>query len=109
MVNSTDDRKTQKLNAPVFTAKAFVEKQKKLQSKKELEKIQRYFKSDYSKGDKFIGVQMGKLLSRSPETRVNFDLDDCDKILRIEGHQLNIHKIMEVVIESGYACEVLEE
>jgi hypothetical protein len=66
------------------------------------------FKTNISK-PKLAKEVRTKLLSHFPETRVNFDLDDCDKIFRVEGHHINIHKIMEVVIASGFVCEVLEE
>jgi 3-methyladenine DNA glycosylase AlkD len=49
-----------------LTAKSFMEKLKALQSDTELKNIQRYFKSDkgeYGYGDKFIGVNMGKLFA----------------------------------------------
>lgn len=48
------------------TAQQFIAELKKLQSDKELEKIQRYFKSgkgEYSEGDKFIGVRMGDVFA----------------------------------------------
>jgi 3-methyladenine DNA glycosylase AlkD len=44
-----------------LTAEALIEKLKYLQSDIELRKIQRYFKDDYAKGDKFIGVKMGQV------------------------------------------------
>jgi 3-methyladenine DNA glycosylase AlkD len=44
-----------------LTAEALIEKLKSLQSDIELRKIQRYFKDEYAKGDKFIGVKMGQV------------------------------------------------
>jgi len=38
---------------------------------------------------------------------VKFDLEDCDKILRIEGKNINPLVIMEVVQSQGYECEIL--
>ena len=40
--------------------------------------------------------------------RVNFDLDDCDKILRIEGELIQPEKVIEVVSDHGYYCQVLD-
>lgn len=39
---------------------------------------------------------------------INFDLDDCDKILRVENEEIIPEKISEVLICKGYNCEVLE-
>lgn len=61
---STPKRAVKK--TPLLTAKQFITQLKALQSDKELEKIQRYFKSgkgEYSEGDKFIGVRMGQVFA----------------------------------------------
>jgi hypothetical protein len=54
----------------------------------------------------FIIPALQKLL---PEARITFDLDDCDKILRIEGEVtlMDIHQIIQVISVSGYHAEVL--
>jgi hypothetical protein len=38
----------------------------------------------------------------------NFDLDDCDKILRVEGRKSIAIKIIEILQTKGYQCEELE-
>ena len=43
-----------------------------------------------------------------PETRINFDLDDCDKILRVEGPEIPTEMIAELVSQKGFACKALE-
>lgn len=43
-----------------------------------------------------------------PEYKINFDLEDCDKILRIEGLDLQFDKIMNHVSGLGYTCIRLE-
>ncbi|WP_033417389.1 hypothetical protein [Cytophaga aurantiaca] len=44
-----------------------------------------------------------------PESRINFDLTDCDKILRIESTtHIHIESISERISNWGYVCEVLE-
>lgn len=48
------------------------------------------------------------LASHFPSFRVNFDLEDCDKILRIEGTNIQQEKIAKLVIENGYECDVLD-
>jgi hypothetical protein len=49
-----------------------------------------------------------KLLEHLPQSRINFDLEDCDKILRVEGENIMPQKIIEVVHLNGYQCQVLE-
>ncbi len=48
------------------------------------------------------------LYQHFPECKINFDLDDCDKILRIEGFSIENEKIKLIVNENGYLCEELE-
>jgi hypothetical protein len=43
-----------------------------------------------------------------PASRINFDLQDCDKVLRVEGDDVAPAKIMGLVQGSGFACNVLE-
>ena len=42
-----------------------------------------------------------------PACRINFNLDDCDKILRVEGTILCCDKITQLLKLNGYACEAL--
>jgi len=48
------------------------------------------------------------LRSRLPSSRINFDLADCDKILRVEGNQICVETIIETLNTHGHECEVLE-
>ena len=49
------------------------------------------------------------VLSRQfPMFSINFDLEDCDKILRVEGKNIPQEKIAHMVTENGYQCSVLE-
>ncbi|PWT95525.1 MAG: hypothetical protein C5B52_17690 [Bacteroidetes bacterium] len=43
-----------------------------------------------------------------PEARINFDLTDCDRILRLEGDDLITYKVVHLVNEQGFYCTVLE-
>ena len=43
-----------------------------------------------------------------PEHRINFDLDDCDKILRIEGDFVNVDYITQTLHEKGFDCSALD-
>ena len=42
-----------------------------------------------------------------PDSRVNFDLDDCDRVLRIEGQGICSEKTISVLKANGYDCGVL--
>jgi hypothetical protein len=48
------------------------------------------------------------LIHALPESKVNFDLDDCDKILRIKSDVINPDKVIELVVSQGFVCEILE-
>jgi hypothetical protein len=48
------------------------------------------------------------LIHTFSSVKVNFDLEDCDKILRVEGTNFSVDQIMETVQILGYRCEVLE-
>lgn len=50
---------------------------------------------------------MARLQRIFPGCRVNFDLDDCDRVLRIEGHDLCSKQIMALCNTAGYDCAVL--
>ncbi len=43
-----------------------------------------------------------------PFGSVNFDLEDCDRILRIEDEQVSPETTIRLLEELGYFCEVLE-
>jgi hypothetical protein len=48
-----------------------------------------------------------QLLDRFPDNLVNFDMEDCDKVLRVEGRTIIPEKIIEILNANGYCCEVL--
>ena len=50
-----------------------------------------------------------KLLEHYPKGRISFDLEDCDRILRIEQKDVCPVKVSAVLAELGYLCEVLED
>ena len=43
-----------------------------------------------------------------PSCKINFDLEDCDKVLRVEGENIGSLKIMTIVKEQGFNCEILD-
>jgi hypothetical protein len=48
------------------------------------------------------------LRQKFPESKINFDLDDCDKVLRIEGNDFVSGNVMQVLIKRGFMCNLLE-
>ncbi len=72
------------------TAKRFIERLKALQSRVELEKIQRYFKSgegEYGEGDVFMGVRMGSLFKLSEEF-IEMPPKEIEKLLESPIHEV---------------------
>ena len=43
-----------------------------------------------------------------PACNINFDLDDCDKILRVEGNDFRPAKIVSLVKQNGFHCSILD-
>ncbi len=43
-----------------------------------------------------------------PSYKINFDLSDCDKVLRVEGENMEALRIMILVKEYGFKCEILD-
>lgn len=48
-----------------------------------------------------------QLLCSFPECKINFDLNDCDKVLRIEGENIPFQQIIEILNLSGFQCQIL--
>jgi len=48
------------------------------------------------------------LLQHFPGSKINIDLHDCDKVLRVEAHHFLPATILRLVQENGFACSVLE-
>lgn len=42
------------------------------------------------------------------ESRINFDMHDCDKVLRVEAGHIIPEKVIEIMNSQGYQCTVLE-
>ena len=47
------------------------------------------------------------LTSIFPDSRVNFDLQDCDNVLRVEGDIVQPERIIELVYARGFKAAVL--
>ena len=48
------------------------------------------------------------LLFHLPDCTINFDLDDCDKILRVKGYKYSPGYIVQLLNERGFLCELLQ-
>lgn len=44
-----------------------------------------------------------------PDLRVNVDLEDCDKILRVEGESIVADKVIDFMSVTGHQCEMLPD
>jgi hypothetical protein len=57
-------------------------------------------------------VELSELLIQQledhfPDSLINFDMEDCDKILRVEASMVAPEKIIQILNSNGYSCEVL--
>lgn len=48
------------------------------------------------------------LKHRFPGSRINIDLHDCDKVLRVEGTDFIPITIIDLLHENGYSCCILD-
>ena len=46
--------------------------------------------------------------ARLPAGKINFDLNDCDKILRIEAKEIQVQPILKLLQNSGFTCIPLD-
>jgi hypothetical protein len=65
------------------------------------------FKTDVQK--KTQSKMLLSILSEAfPLFKINFDLSHCDKVLRVKGNNLEALRIMILVKENGFKCEILD-
>jgi len=64
------------------------------------------FKTDVQSVDQSIKL-ICKLSQYIPEIEINFDLEDCDRILRIKGEHVPVPRVIKLMNNSGYYCERL--
>ena len=53
-------------------------------------------------------ILLQKLSRHFPKHKINFDLDDWDKILRVQGKDISVEKIIQVLNKENYQCKLLE-
>jgi len=65
------------------------------------------FKTNVQQNEEAITL-IQKLIDHFPTYRINFDLSDCDKILRMEGERIFPEEVVGVLNSSNYECVILE-
>jgi hypothetical protein len=48
-----------------------------------------------------------QVLKHYPKLLIGFDLEDIDKVLRVEGSFFISSDIIELIVSSGFECEVM--
>lgn len=48
-----------------------------------------------------------QIRAQYPDLKINFDLEDCDRILRVEGVVVSIACIIRTLNAQGFNCEEL--
>lgn len=51
-------------------------------------------------------IQLLKL--QFPLAQITFDLEDCDRILRIENETINPNNVINALTQLGFYCQVLD-
>ena len=49
-----------------------------------------------------------KLAEEFPKHKINFDLSDCDRILRVQGNNFLERKVISIVTSLHHNCEILQ-
>ncbi|MFH0864628.1 MAG: hypothetical protein V1904_00430 [Bacteroidota bacterium] len=52
---------------------------------------------------------IGQLSLQQPESQINFDLEDCDHILRVESRsgEIDVRSVIELLNKNHFICELL--
>ncbi|SFD09858.1 hypothetical protein [Flavobacterium phragmitis] len=79
----------------------------KLEELKEAVMVVEIFKTNVQKESEKDYV-IAVMQTQFPDYKINFDLEDCDKILRVEGIDIQYNNIMDYVHCLGYTCVRLE-
>lgn len=65
------------------------------------------FKTDVKKPTDADNLKSA-LIKKYPGSKVSFDLDDCDKVLRIEGTSIDTGLVIRLLQKNGFYCDELE-
>ena len=49
-----------------------------------------------------------ELKQHFPQSKINIDLHDCDRVLRLEGNDFFVEKVLLLVEGQGFRCKVLD-
>ena len=67
------------------------------------------FKTNVSHADE-AKVLVGRIRASFPDYRVNFDLGDCDRILRVTSAEfMNVPALIALLKQCGFEAEVLPD
>lgn len=69
-------------------------------------KIVEVFKTDVQDLEQSKSL-IKELTRHIPGCHINFDLEDCDHILRVEGENVPMQNIIIILNNRGYICELL--
>lgn len=59
--------------------------------------------------DEQVAEELKRVLKKEiPGSSINFDLEDCDNILKIEAPVIDAQDIISFLASLGYSCELLE-
>ncbi len=48
-----------------------------------------------------------QLQEHFPNSRISFDLEDCDKVLRVAGEDIDQKEVVRLLRIAGYWCEMM--
>ena len=64
------------------------------------------FKTDVGTGK--AAILLTALFHAFPQCRISFDLEDCDRILRLEGDNICSESVIRMLAAHDCSCEALE-
>jgi hypothetical protein len=65
------------------------------------------FKTNITENGKAVEI-ISMLSHHLPGCKINFDLQDCDNILRVKGDNVSVTEVIQLVSSTGAACALLD-
>ena len=56
---------------------------------------------------KDAGPLIKGLSARLPGHKISIDIEDCDKVLRVEGETIHAEKIIGLLEQEGFKCAIM--